>query len=44
MNFSNFYKLSEKISDFLSCFTVFIIFFLETKWFLVLIFYTLFIS
>ena len=31
MNFFNFYKLSEKISDFQSNFTVFTIFFLETK-------------
>ena len=38
-----FLKLSEKISDFQSCFTVLTIFFLEIKWFLVLIFYTLFI-
>ena len=31
MNFFNFYKLSEKIGDFQSSFTVFTIFFLETK-------------
>ena len=43
INFFNFQKLNKIISDFQSSFTVFTIFFHETKWFLVLIFYTVFV-